>query len=426
MRYDIPMKYFSSTTFKQSLITMSSTALNGFLGIAFFMLVARILEPSSFGVFILAITILTMTSDIANLGTDTGLIRFVGKYVRTDSIKALQFLKLGFEFKLLIWLLLLFIGWAFMPIIASTVFLKPELAEPLRLVLVGVGGAMLFSFVTSAIQAYQKYQTWSLLNIFLNLFRLVVVVALYFVLPIDATSSLAVYIIIPFLGFIIGMTFLPNFLTVKHESNIAKEFFHYNKWVALFIILAAVSNRIDVFLVGRLMTTSDVGIYGVANQLGSVIPQIVFAIAVVVAPKLAGFTSHQQARKYLKKLQLMVLLIALIGLLAIPTASVLIPILFGDAYSASVMIFVILFLAQLVFLISLPSHQAVFYYFSKPQLFVFIALVHLLIMGFLGWFFITTMGLIGIALVVLVGNIVNFLIPGAWVLYKLNSSKDLL
>lgn len=398
-------------------VTSSATIINGILGVLFYILAANILGPSSFGIFTIAITILILVSDIANLGTDTGIIRFLGKYSNSGK-RQLQFLKLGLEFKFLVWILILIIGWWLMPFFATEFFNKPELIVPFRIILIGIGGVMFFSFITSAIQGLKKYFAWSILNIFLNFLRLILLIILSLLAIIYTNNSLWIYILVPFLGFLIGMIILPNFLFVKNEKSVAKEFFHYNKWVALFIILAAISNRIDVFLVGKFLPTADAGIYGAASQLGAIIPQLIFAIAAVAAPKLSSFTNDTQAKDYLKKLQIMVSVIALVGLLALPIAVKLIPFLYGVAYLESINIFIILFLAQLIFLVSLPAHQAVFYYFAKPQLFVLISLIHLMIMISLGNYLINILGLIGVAITVLIGNISNFLIPAFWVLLK--------
>ena len=400
------------------LITSTSTVINSILGVLFYILAANILGPASFGTFTIAITVLILLSDIANFGTDTGIIRFVGKYADTDKIKVLQFLKLGLEFKFFIWLLILTIGWWVMPYLATEFFLKTELTVPFRLTLLGIGGTMFFSFIASTLQGFQRYYSWSFLNIFLNFFRLISISILPLLIILSAENVLMLYILVPFFGFLIGMIVLPNFLLIKNEYSVAKEFFHYNKWVALFIILAAMSNRVDIFLVGRFLPTADAGIYGVASQLVAIFPQLIFAIAAVAAPKLSGFASDNQAKIYLKKLQIMVIAIAGVTLLGIPLSMKLIPFFYGPAYLESIRIFIILFLAQIIFLVSLPAHQAVFYYFARPQLFVWITLIHIILMIFLGSYMITIMGLMGIALTVLIGNISNFIIPAIWVLLK--------
>jgi len=234
-----------------------------------------------------------------------------------------------------------------------------------------------------------------------------------------AESGLGVYITIPYLGFLAGLYFLPKFLSIKNENDVAKEFFGYNIWVALFTVIAAVSGRLDTFLATSFLTLKEVGVYQAAVQFASIVPQIVFALGTVVAPKLASIRKDSEALAYLKKLQVFVITLAVLGLiLGIPLSKYVIPMLYGSEYVASIAPFIVLLLAQAVFLISIPAHTSVFYYFGYPKLFVYIALGHLVIIAGLGYSLIGEFGYLGAAYTVLAGNIFNFLVPTIWAVRK--------
>ncbi len=96
-----------------------------------------------------------------------------------------------------------------------------------------------------------------------------------------------------------------------------------------------------------------------------------------------------------------------------------IPIIFGGQYYLAITPFVILFLAMLVFLISLPVHNSIIYYFGKPNVFVWVSMGHLLIIGILGYFLISAFGIIGASVTVLTGMIFNLLAPLGWLLIKI-------
>src|SRR3990170_2423512 len=410
----------NSATFRQSTITFSGTAINGLLGAVFYILVARFLGPSSFGILIVAITFLTLLSDVGDLGTDTGLVNFVGRYIRRKPIKAYRFLKLGLKIKLIVWLIVLTVGFVFADQIALLLFKKYELTNPLRLAFFGVGGFLFFSFITHALQGMQKFWAWSGIQIGTNAVRVVIIIILLVFGIFNLTSTLTVYIATPFLGFLVGMSILPKkFLRVDKEMSVGAEFFHYNKWVAAFTLVAAVSSRLDTFISARLLSAFEVGLYSAASQLTVIIPQIVVAMGTVISPKMASTGNRQAFVKYLKKTQVMMLGISLLGIISIPALAFLVPYIFGSEYLGSIPIFVILFLGELIFLISVPVHSAVFYYFSYPRLFFWLSLVHLMITVFGGWYLISLYGALGAAYIVAVGNIVNFLIPLLWVLKKL-------
>lgn len=415
----------STATFKQSQITIVATIINGALGAGFYILMARFLGPANFGLLTVSIATLTLLADILDFGTNTGIVRFVSASLVSNKDKAFRFLKLSLEIKMAVWSLLLIVGIVLAPGIAINIFNKTELAIPLQLVMVGVGGALFFSFATSSLQAFQKYFNWGIINILTNSLRLLFIFILLFYQQLNLISGLLAYILFPFFGFSLALLLIPTkrVITVKNEFSVAKELFSYNFWVALFVIIAAISSRLDTFLTARLLTVQELGIYGAANQLVQVVPQIVGALGVVAAPKFAGFTSIKQMIEYFKKFQLMVIGLSLLILFAIPLSFYIIPLLFGSQYSATIFPFIILLLAMLVFLISVPLHNSIIYYFGKPRVFVWVSIIHLFIIGIFGYFLISKYGVIGAAFSVLVGMLFNLLAPLAWLIYRIKSGK---
>jgi len=414
------LKIIRTKTLRQSVVTGTGTIINGVIGWIFYILVARNLGPSNFGIFSVATATIGLLSSIFNVGVDTGLVRFVGKYISSDKEKAFRFMKLGLKVKIISGVALITIGWFLIPFFAYTVLDKPGLLFPLRLSLIGAFGWLLSFFVTSCLQATQKFFSWVGLNIFMTSLRLFAVLGLIYFGISNINFSLYAYIYSPFIGFLLGITFLPKFFKVKDEGSIAKEFFHYNKWVAIFTVIAAISSRLDIYLSTRLLSLSDLGIYSVANNLSSIVSEIVLALATVVAPKLASFVSVIDAKRYLKKLQLFVIALSVFGVaFGIPLSYYLIPKLYGLSYTPSILPFSILLISQAIFLISVPVHTSIYYYFSEPKVFVFVCLGQIILISTLGWYAISTYGYIGAAFTMLVGNLFNFVVPGLWVLNKL-------
>lgn len=412
----------STATFRQSGITFVGTVVNGVLSAVFYILAARLLGPANFGLLIVAIATLTLIADIGNLGTDTGLVRFIGKYLGKNSEKVLRFLKLGVEIKMGVWLFVLALGWILAPVLSGVIFSKPELTLPLRITFIGVGSYLLYSFIISALQGFQKFWAWSGFQIGASGVRVLVVLILFAYSKLNLEITLAVFVSVPLLAFLVGLFLLPiNFFKVRKETSVAREFFQYNKWVAAFTAVAAVGARMDTFISARLLTTAEVGIYSAAHKLVAIVPQLVGALGTVVAPKMAGMGKLSDFISYLKKSQILVLGVAGLCILSIPLVLFLIPILFGQDYLGSGPLFVILVFAMIVFLISVPVHMAVIYYFSYPKLFLWISLGHLAIIAGVGWVMISSFGAMGAAFTVLIGHIFNFAVPAIWVLRKIRT-----
>lgn len=409
-------------TITHSVVTIAGTGINGILGVLFFIYLARALGPENFGIFSVSIVVLTLVSDIADLGINTGIINFVSRHITHNYLEAMKFLKLGLLLKLISSLIVLVIGFILAPLISEYIFLKPDLSYYLILSFIGVGGAMLFSFSTNSLQALQKYYSWSILNIVNNSLRLLVIFVLSITLLLNTESALISYIFFPYFGFFVGLFLLPKkFLTVKNEKSVLREFFHYNKWIAVSILVTAISSRIDTFFIARLLNIKETGFYSVGVQLSSILPQFTFAIAAVVAPKIASHTDKSGLIKYLKKLQFFVLAIALFAFVLSPVNFYLLPLIYGAEYTKSVSPFLLLLYSQLIFFISLPAHQTIFYHFSKPKVLVITSIFILIIMSFLNFLLIPLLGMMGAALTVLIGSIINLIIPGIYVYKKLQS-----
>jgi len=279
-------KIYKAATFRQSGVTFAGTILNGVLSAVFYILAARILGAASFGLLIVAIAALTLIADIGDLGTDTGLVRFIGKYVGKDITKVKRFLKLGLEIKVAVWLFVLLFGWLLAPYISSSIFSKPELTLPLRISFIGVGSYLLYSFIIHSLQGFQKFWAWGGFQVGASGLRVLVVLLLFAYSKLNLETTLAVYVSVPLLAFLVGLFLLPvNFFKVKKEGSVAREFFQYNKWVAAFTAVAALGARLDTFISARLLTSAEVGVYGVAHRLVAIVPQLVGALGTVMAPK---------------------------------------------------------------------------------------------------------------------------------------------
>lgn len=411
----------NTATFRQSGITIVGTIFNGLLGALFYISVARILGPVEFGLLTISIVTLTFLSDMADIGTNTGLIRFVSFNLTHDKDKAMRFLRLSLEIKIAVWMMAFLVVFFLAPFLAKEIFHKTELILPLRLVAFGVGGALLFSFATSSLQAFQKYFLWSGINIITNLLRLILIFILGYSLKLNLENSLLIYIILPFFGFFISVLILParKIFSVKDEFSLSKELFVYNIPVAIFTVISAFSSRLDTYLTASLLSIREVGIYGAANQLVQVMPQLVSAIGLVAAPKFASFQNDKNMLTYLKKLQLLVSGLCILGILAIPIAVYLIPVIYGFAYQQMVVPFIFVFLAMLVFLFSVPVHNTIIFYFGRPDVFIGVAIGHLILTGGLGYVLISNYGIVGASITVLIGTTFNLAYPLIWLLIKL-------
>lgn len=413
----------STQTFKHAFVSFGGTAITGVLGVIFYAIVARYLGPAENGIFAVSIATIALLSSVANIGLDTGLLKFVSESSKKNPIKAARIMRLTLEIKCIIWILLFVTGWFAMPSIVSLLFSKPELVTPLRIALFGVGTTLLSSYSSTLFQAHSRFFSWSAINVASNTSRLLLTFLFIFIGGLTVNSALGAYVVVLLGVFFVGIISFPRFLSVRNEWSLFREFMNFNKWIALFTVIAAVASRIDTYVATHFLTLSEVGIYSVGVSLVSFVTQIVLALASVVAPKLTQ-KNHGEFITYFKKLQLFVTGLAILGVIVgIPLGSFVIPLVYGSAYSSSVLPFSILLIGNALFLIALPVHTSVIYYFAYPRLFVYVTIIRLCITALIGMWLIPQFGASGAAISVLVGNISDLLIPSLWVYRKIQLWK---
>lgn len=420
-----PVSALNTATFKQSALTFAATVINGVLGMVFYIFLARVLGPSDFGLFSLSVTVLALVADIGNLGINTGIVNFVSKYLKDDIKRSYKFLKLGLYSKIGISAIVLVAGYLLAPFISHSIFSKPQLLTPLRLIFLGVGTTWMFSFTTSYYQATQRFISWGIIQILTNFIRLSGAFAYFYFSKLNVNISIVLYITAPLMGFLLGfINISTDFIKEKIDGKISGEFFNYNKWVAIFGGVSAFSSRSDTFVLGRLVSPFGIGLYSAANQLVQVIPQLIGAIGTVVAPKYSSFDNDGKMLRYFKRLQFMVFGIAGVILLCTPIVKLIINAFFGMEYQNSFGIFMILLFAMLVFLISVPVHNAIIYYYSYPKLFSYLSIVNLLIVFPSAYFLTLKYGVFSTAFAILIGNAINLVVPMLWFFRRLKGQKS--
>lgn len=415
---------FAKLTATNYSVVLVGTIFNGALGLVFYSLAGRLLGPGEFGLLFITISFLTLTTDLIDLGTNSSVIKFVPSLVRNNPLQAYRFIKLGFKIKLLAWGVTALLS-ILSPLFARHLFAKPELSRLIQLALLGGGGALLFAFSSSILQALQRFRLWSLLNISSNFFRVLALLLLFFLGWLNLTNSLIIYLVIPFIGFIASLFIIPTLKIgqVKNDLSVLRSLYSFGGSVAVFTLIAAVSSKLDSFLVARLLSNNEVGIYAAANQLVMGIPQVASAVGVVLSPRFASFASLPTMLGYFRKAQLLVLGIGLASLLVLPFSGTILTFFYGSVYLPAVVPFIILWISMLVFLISIPVHTAVIYYFGNSKLFVWLSFLHLGIIAILGPQLIVQYGASGAAATVLIGVITNLLLPLVWFLRRIQNES---
>ncbi len=395
----------TTVTIRQSLITTVSTFINGALGAVFYFLLARFLGSHDYGAFSVAVTLMAMIAGIVDLGTDQGLIKFIPKY-KSDSASRNAIVKLTLKIKLLAGGATALILVSQSSFLSRNILHQPELSALIPLVALGILFQNLFSFSVTLSQALERFFLWGGLYISTNLIRLILIILVFGSGNLNGYTGTLIYILMPLLGFIASLTFFDRkFLFAKNEAWHLRELLGFNKWVTAFVIVSAISSRLDVFFSTRFLSLSAVGVYALAVQITTLLPQLTNAIGAVTTPKFSSFTNAAQNLRYTLKA------VALTSLIAVLSSFILIPLSWlilqnaGSDFSRGFFPFLILLFSVGIFLANSPVRDSIIYYFGKPQFFFWQGIAHALIISAFSWLLIPRLGILGSSLTVLSGQI---------------------
>lgn len=400
---------FKTATIRESVITSSATFLTAGLGAIFYLLVAKLTGPREYGLFSLSLQIMLALAPLADAGTGTVLVRFVGQH--SENEKYLPYASIALRLKLVFSTLCFLILTIFSKPIAVNILNQPDIWPLLPFSGLGIMALVLMSFTTSTLQGLQKFIPWGATQIGANLLRLLMVMIFFSLSILNAKIALVAFIISVFSTFIFGWKWLNiNIISIKTSIKIFKEFWSFGKWTALFTIVSAIVSRLDSFYTARYLDISQTGLYSLAITMSSFLPQLTAAIGAVTSPKFAKFTSNSDLSIYRKKaLMFSSALSITVSFIMIPTALIVIK-LTGKDFNDSFIPFVILLISMCIFASTGPIRDSILFGYKDPKFFFYAALIQGIVVTISGLTLIPIIGITGAALGSLLSHIVLALV----------------
>lgn len=373
------MKFSFPSLTKDALVNTTGTVFNAFIGLVFFAILSRSLGPEKFGIFAAVQALLIVLSDIFDLGTNNGILRFLPQ-IGSDQKTQGNVLKTALGIKLIIGLTIFFAGFILSKILSLIIFKSAE-ASSITLLAFLILPTLLLGFSVSCLQARHQFVKAAVLNIAANIFRLIFLIFLILSSSLTVFSALAIFALTPVIGFLISplfFSFAPIILG-RIEWKFFKEFLSFNKWITVAFSTAAIQARIDNLFLIRLSNSFETGLYAASSRLLSIYPQISGALSTAYAPSFSEAEKKNKGREIFKKTILQTTILAAIGLVPIIFASPIISLIYGKEYLPALRIFQILYLGMFFIILSVPSLTAIIYFLAKPKFYFLLTLFQLLV-----------------------------------------------
>ena len=265
--------------FESSIFVFIAIIFSKLLTYAYRIIIARYFGPEVYGLFSLAIMILSFLVAFSSLGLVEGVLRFTSYYQGKNEIHKIRYIfKLSASILLTSSILFAILLFSFSKIISINLFHEPELILFLRIFSFLIPVYLFLYLFSIIIQAFEKIKVQSFILDFLeNFLKLIFLITLIFLgLKTNAvifSYSLGV-IIAGLVAFIycrykISDIFKKYELDSKSKIEIKTKLLSYSWPLVFYSILFGILPYIDSFTIGYFKGAFDVGLYNAAVPLAT-------------------------------------------------------------------------------------------------------------------------------------------------------------
>jgi O-antigen/teichoic acid export membrane protein len=351
------------------------------------------------GQFAISMAIVRMLNNSVGSAADLVVLRRVPILFHADPIAAAAVIRIA---------LLLRLG-ALLALVALGLLLHRTAQESLGasislllLIAVAASGELLLRAALSCFQALEQFGWFVTFEGLFQIGRLVAVLALLLTGTLDVYSVLTTYAGMGFGAALFAAAKLPRnlFKASCLQPDLLRDTARYFGWTLVSMILSAVMERIDLFMLGRFSGVEEAGLYGGILTLALIPDFLLGMLVTVLQPRVIKLHQSGQLRTFNRKIISFSAPAGLLAFLAIWTVSdVAVPFALGPNFSAVVPAFVILASGSLLWLAFTPV-SAVLIRLSAPRLGTALTGLQLTILVVGGLFFIPAYGAVGAAALV--------------------------
>lgn len=365
-------------------------------------ILSHALTKEQFGVFSLAILVLSTVAELSDFGLNAGLLRFAPYYNaagQTEKLK--QLLKTIWRWRVGLTGLLTAGGIATAPIIARYVFGQPAVTPFVAYAYLGIGGVVMLGFVTTYLQSVRRFRYQAILQFCKGMIRLAGVAILAASGYGSVLNYLSVYIFVPWILFFIAYRALPkNFTKVSIDPTVKNEIHTqlagFSVWLIVWSFMSIVAARVDQAIISKLLGLKEVAIYTVAYQFIQFFPVLTQSIASVLTPRINSLRTKAEISAFIwYALRWLAPVTILVAVLIYPSQWLII-LFFGKSYAVAMPIYLVLAYGIVLNILATPLSLAVTA-FNQTKLVAISGLIQLVLNVILNFALIPRFGVLGAA-----------------------------
>lgn len=413
---------------QQTAFVYAGSLLNAASLFALNVLLARSLDQYNYGIFSLSILVLMTIAELTDFGLNASILRFAPHYIaQRENHKLKQLLFTVWRWRLSFTAVLTIGTIVTAPWVARLVLGQSAVSPYLMYSALGIGGVVLLGFVSTFLQASQRFYLNAALQSLKGLLRLGIVLVLYYCGVRTLFAYVSAYIVVPWLLGLWSMHTLPSdFRKVRLEDNdrkvIHNQVAKFSFWVTLSTFLGLLASRIDHVMVSHFLGLSQVAVFTVAWQFIQFFPLIYNAITAVLMPKFATAPDRASLGKMVRRTVRFVSVGVILALLYIYPSKYLIAWMFGEQYVSAMPVYMILAAGYALNIFIVPF-SLVISVFNRTQLFVVTGVIQMVTTVVGNVLFIPTFGVIGAAYTFAVAMIVQLCVTVGIAAYLLKKKE---
>ena len=263
--------------------------------------VARMLGRESFGLFMLALTILNFAGVLSRLGLDCGTLKYVSLYNGVgDKARVKGVIIASLKYPFTISIIVAAVLFLTAESVLAQLFHKPELAEIIRPLALSLPffSLMIMALVATRGLRIIKYTVYSR-NLFWPLCNLAIA-AMFFFMGFGLRGIVSAYVISVLLASALSMYYLlKTFPAIRYTKAIAetRELFRFSAPVLLTVSLNFLIMWTDTLMLGGFRSAGEVGIYNAAVRTAMLTSMILISFNSIFAPVISDLYNRGQSDK---------------------------------------------------------------------------------------------------------------------------------
>lgn len=393
-----------------AIIVLAGSMLSAALAAVANWIAANGLGAAGFGVFSLAVAIMTVVQEIGGPALDTAIVRHAAPLVAKNPQRAEVFFRAGILLKWGISGTLALALFLAADILADKVFANGDLSPLIRWMAFCLLLANLSTSALARLQSSERFLAHSALRILANAVKVVLLAGFLVAGALTPISAAVAWTLSFLLSYIAGTLVCRKWRSVPlaaPDDRPLQEIARFAGWVMLTGFLFAVHIRTDVLLLGYFGTAAEIGNYAVASNMMLLMDLVTSSLVITLLSKAARARTPEQLASLRRATMRMAIVISVAFLPLYIYAEPILLLLF-PAFPDAVPAFRILFWSSIIVLLVYPLYLG-FYAQNRPSKvsasYALLAITSVV----LGVFLVPAYGLIGAATTTLVARIVGAL-----------------